>query len=438
MATIGLVPEGMLTSTLYELFGIARALEKRGHRPHFFTLADHEPAIRAQGWDFTPLFPELYPPGWLARTDAEDERTNPFVLQARIRERFRARFAALREGAFQRACERTRPDLFLVSEDAPWLGLAAHGTGVPTVMFSRLPSSKDALAPPIGSDIIPGTPWSGLRTRVAWKKVAFANGARELLVGLNAEVARLARLCGFPVERIDFTGENAPRLGLPTLVACPEFFDLPRAHRRPEDVYVEPLVDPERKLNETFPWERLAPGKPILYCAVGLTSMTFHPHRARGLIESFLAAMAERPQWQGVVALTERLPASELKCPPNVVALPRIPQMELLERSALFVTQAGGISVMEALTYGVPMVAVPLFYDHFGYAARIAYHRLGTLCPAAQVGELGRHLDEVMKDAGYAERAREAARKLEALRERGAAVDFVERHLPASVRAGAA
>ncbi|WP_093588301.1 glycosyltransferase [Lentzea waywayandensis] len=57
--------------------------------------------------------------------------------------------------------------------------------------------------------------------------------------------------------------------------------------------------------------------------------------------------------------------------PSNVRLEPKIPQQRLLGTAKVFVTHAGSSGVREALTAGVPMVAVPLFADQPRNAERI-------------------------------------------------------------------
>ncbi|MDT7789556.1 MAG: hypothetical protein QOF58_7975 [Pseudonocardiales bacterium] len=64
--------------------------------------------------------------------------------------------------------------------------------------------------------------------------------------------------------------------------------------------------------------------------------------------------------------------------PANVELRQEIPQQQLLNTAKLFVTHAGYSSVREALTAGVPMVAVPLFADQPRNAAKVAELKAGV------------------------------------------------------------
>jgi hypothetical protein len=55
------------------------------------------------------------------------------------------------------------------------------------------------------------------------------------------------------------------------------------------------------------------------------------------------------------------------------------PQIEILKRSSLCITHAGLNTVLESLSSGVPMVALPITNDQPGVAARIADKKVGVV-----------------------------------------------------------
>jgi MGT family glycosyltransferase len=64
---------------------------------------------------------------------------------------------------------------------------------------------------------------------------------------------------------------------------------------------------------------------------------------------------------------------AELDLPPasNAIIVPYAPQLKLLQRAAAVVTHAGLNTVLEALSCGLPMVAIPLTNDQPGVARRL-------------------------------------------------------------------
>ncbi|MEZ4726485.1 MAG: glycosyltransferase [Caldilineaceae bacterium] len=63
---------------------------------------------------------------------------------------------------------------------------------------------------------------------------------------------------------------------------------------------------------------------------------------------------------------------------------PSVPQLEILQRAALFITHGGMNSTSEALLYGVPVIVVPQHGDQFLVASQVAEVGAGLMLPAAQ------------------------------------------------------
>lgn len=63
--------------------------------------------------------------------------------------------------------------------------------------------------------------------------------------------------------------------------------------------------------------------------------------------------------------------------PENVILVNNAPQLDLLKKAALTITHGGINTVLESLYNGVPLVAIPLFGDQHGMAARIAWSGCG-------------------------------------------------------------
>jgi zeaxanthin glucosyltransferase len=94
---------------------------------------------------------------------------------------------------------------------------------------------------------------------------------------------------------------------------------------------------------------------------------------------------------------------------PNVIAVSRAPQLELLKRATLCITHAGLNTALEALAHGVPMVAIPLGFDQPGIAARIAHHGVGEFISIEETPSAERLeglIRKVLGDPVYGERAR--------------------------------
>jgi MGT family glycosyltransferase len=83
---------------------------------------------------------------------------------------------------------------------------------------------------------------------------------------------------------------------------------------------------------------------------------------------------------QFVLAVGGQLDPKQLGAvPANAVVVSYAPQIEVLRRSSLCITHAGLNTALEALSSGVPMVALPITNDQPGVAARIANKKLGVV-----------------------------------------------------------
>ena len=103
-----------------------------------------------------------------------------------------------------------------------------------------------------------------------------------------------------------------------------------------------------------------------------------------------VAAALRRLPVRAALAVGSADPSALPTLPPNWLVREFLPQVALLERSALLVTHGGNNSVTEALSCGVPMLVLPFSTDQFAGAAAIENSGVGSaLDPnAASVDEL--------------------------------------------------
>lgn len=117
---------------------------------------------------------------------------------------------------------------------------------------------------------------------------------------------------------------------------------------------------------------------------------------------------------------------------PNLAASPLVvkyaPQLELLQKASLNITHAGLNTTLESLSYGVPMVAIPVTDDQPGVAARIAWSGAGEFVPLSRlsVPSLRQTIKRVCTQHSYKQNA---TRLQEAIRRTGGvsrAADIIE------------
>jgi UDP:flavonoid glycosyltransferase YjiC (YdhE family) len=89
---------------------------------------------------------------------------------------------------------------------------------------------------------------------------------------------------------------------------------------------------------------------------------------------------------QLVLSIGDSLDSKQISSlPANCIVVNHALQIELLKRSAVCITHAGLNTVLESLTQGVPMVAIPVTNDQPGVAARIAYTKTYAYVPIQEM-----------------------------------------------------
>ncbi len=198
---------------------------------------------------------------------------------------------------------------------------------------------------------------------------------------------------------------DAPEVAtVPELVLCPAEFDFPKqaVRGKRKRYFVGAEINLQRH-EELFDWSTINPDKPLIYCALG-THVENYSHVER-FFETIVEAVGDLPQYQLILANPGH--DSFKSVPANVLLLKHAPQLQILQRTSIFITHGGLNSIKEALYYGVPMVVFPCWVDQPMNANRIAYHRLGLTAdlPTVTVEQVRALIQEVIATNLYRERA---------------------------------
>lgn len=397
--------EGHLLPT----FKLARQLRERGHSVIYLGLADSGHLVRRQGFELVPILGHVFPEGSVPRLKRDLEDLLGSGHEPGDEEAYGRYLGALAKGeGLDGPVAEARPDLFILNS---FLGLNALVLqlrfGLPIVLLTPFlrPFTRQEAA-----DQLEGTL---LRLRTGG--VAFFE-----LVRRTVPTARRLR---------DLTGRL---LSMPELIQCPQELDLPRNGGGPEPQvhYIEASVDLSRREDRGFPWERLDPGKKLLYVSLGSQSFL-----GREAAVGFLRAVAEgasrRPDWQLVLGTGGLVEPADLPLPPGAVALPWIPQIPILERAALMVTHGGLGTIKECIFHDVPMVVFPIGRDQPDNAKRIVHHGLGLagdLAGATPDGVFAL-IDQVDREPAFREGVRRMGQRFREVEESGIGVRKIEEAL---------
>jgi zeaxanthin glucosyltransferase len=301
---------------------VSRVLRERGH-----DVAWCGSVARLRPW----LDPDatVYPTGMRAFGGLAD---NGLASVKSLWESFIIPFTRFTLPAVEKAVTDYQPDVLVVDQHALAGALVAERRGLPWATFCT-------------STMELGQPFARQPKAAGWIRghlTTLVDGA-----GLAGRPAIDLRFSPYLV--IVFSSGHL--LGLPSL---PGHFALvgPALSGRPATV--------------SFPWERLDPARRHVLVTVGTMAdadaMDFYSR----------AADALRPLGDSVQAVVLASPQALPGAPEHILAVERIPQLELLPRMDAVVCHAGLNTVSETLSNAIPLVVAPLTRDQPINAANVA------------------------------------------------------------------
>jgi len=176
---------------------------------------------------------------------------------------------------------------------------------------------------------------------------------------------------------------------------------------------------------EEVPWHPPGDGRPLLLVSMGSFSFDHQRTVLRTCVEAFADTDWHVVVQAGTGAHGEDFPL----VPDNVTLLRWVPQLTVLEHADAFVSHAGMNSVMEAMYFGTPVVAVPHMPEQRLIAARLEELGLGVHLPAAEAtpGQLRRAVHSVTADGSTRARVHALGNALRSAGGPVRAADYVEK-----------
>jgi len=402
----------------YPMTTLARRLKRRGHDVVSVGFSDAEPLVRAAELPFVPIGEKEYPAG-----SGRELLNQMSKLQGQEALEFTHRAVAdILQASFDnlpRALGETGVDALVIDGVLVELGLVPTHLGIPYVHVSNaLHHDFSGHTPHFAFD------WPHKTTPEAFARNK--KGVRSFLKLLerNRLIAR-----GY-AERVGLDFDcNDPLAGisrLAWLTQTPKEFDFPSSHWPHQFHHTGPFHDGSGRKDPDFPWNRLT-GEPLIYASMGTLQ-----NGQGGVFNTIAQAVGERAGMQLVLSIGPVLDPQQIKSlPANAIVVDRVPQIEVLKRSALCITHAGLNTTLEALTQGVPLVAIPVTNDQPGVAARIAYTKTGTFVPLKEltVPRLTLLIDEELQNPEYRDNANRLRQVIANTKGVEKAVDLLEEAL---------
>lgn len=358
---------------------VTAELVRRGIQVIYYLTESYRGKIERTGAEFRP-YPALVDDDLFAGLDG----SNPPETARRLAVTTRALLPWIKT-----VIEQERPAAILYDSMCPWGWVSAEMRGLPHVSSMGLLLFTPAML--IRGGMLPQL--AGVMLRGIGKVRAY-----------QTEAARITREFGVPMPNF---AEFLNMRGTITLSYTSARFQ-PGAETFGAGVkFVGPQIE-DRADGTNFPFDQLT-GQPLIYISLGTVI-----NRNAAFYRACIAAFRDAP-YQVVMSIGHDTPISELGAiPANFVARPFVPQLQILERAALFITHAGMNSVHEGLYYDVPLVLAPQQQEQTFVANRAVDLGVGARLAQTDAATLRRTADQVLGDAAYRQRAREIGESMRA------------------------
>jgi len=420
----------VLPGHMYPMTTLALKVRQHGHEVFFLGIPDAEPMVRAAGFEFYPYGDALFPSGEMARRVRDLSQLSglkgiQFTLNL-FKDTVRAAF-----NDAERAIRESRADALVLDATSRGLNLVAMHLKVPFIQVSNA----------MHFDFSGHTPLCLVSALYRPGRLAFVRNLLTikafLLMGrpVTAIERAYAQQVGLTINVAD---PQAHRSRLAQLTQTPTEFDFPSDHWPAHFHHTGPFHDASLRPPIDFPWEKLT-GEPLTYASMG----TLQNGSER--LFNAIAAAAQAPGRQLVLSIGANLDAGKIgPLATSTIVVTNAPQLDVLKRATLCITHAGLNTVLESLSAGVPMVAIPITNDQPGVAARVAYTRTGVvlevkkLTSKAGAEKLRDAIETVLTDPSYRENAQRIQQSIASTNGLDKAADIIDRTLREALRSSEA
>ncbi len=159
--------------------------------------------------------------------------------------------------------------------------------------------------------------------------------------------------------------------------------------------YLGPTYEKNTREKISFPWERLN-GLPLIYVSAGTIADSDVYFRRIAEAGVDLPVQMVFTRGGSKYPLDDSLPGDPL-------IVDYAPQLEVLSQAKIVITHGSLNTIIESLSFGVPLICIPQALDQFGTAARVAKVGAGiTLTPlAVSASSIRRAVMNIVSDPSY-------------------------------------
>ena len=390
-------------------------LKKRGHLVTVINIFDVRSKALAAGLEFQPIDRPDFP--LEADTDLFVKLRSLNGLEAleytRTQWLTNSANAVLRDAP--EIIKRTGIDALLVDQCSAEGGTLAEYLDIPFVsVCSAMMLNRDITVPPFttswGYD---PTEQGILRNRSAYAQLDRLSTPLQKVIDDYR--------CGWNLPFVERSIEIYSSLA--QICQQPEEFEFPRKELPSCFHFIGPYTNPAIREPTPFPFEKLT-GEHLIYAFLGTLQ-----DRDLWIFQAIAQACAVFLNVQLVIALGGgATPESLPQLPGNPIVVSYAPQLELLPKAALTITHAGMNTVLESLSNGVPMVAIPITNDQPAVAARIAWTQTGKVVPLEEVSveNIRRAIEQVLRKDSYKNNALKLQESIKQAGGASRAADIIE------------
>ncbi|MBW4620705.1 MAG: glycosyltransferase [Cyanosarcina radialis HA8281-LM2] len=397
---------------LNPLSALGRELQGRGHRVTVLQISDLESKVRSEGLEFYPIGQGIYQPGSLAASFKQLTQFSE-IEALRYSVDFCRHITEIICQDAPTAIEAIAIDALLVDQLEPVGQSVAQYLELPFVCISsgQVIHRRNDVPPFFTPWNYAHTWWGCWRNAVAYQ--ILDRSCQPILQVINRyrqqwklppyqkiyeSIATLAHICQQPAA-FEFPIPNLP------------------SHFH----YTGPFRNASPRSID-FPFNRLT-GQPLIYASLGSVQNT------KQEIFQCIAAACEGLDVQLVITHGGGMSAEAVRSlPGSPLVVEYAPQLEVLAKASLTITHGGMNTVLDALSCGVPLVAIPITFEQPGTGARIRWTGTGEAISLSQlnVSRLRTAVRRVLAEKTY---SRNASRFQQAIQEAGGvkrAADIIE------------
>jgi MGT family glycosyltransferase len=376
---------------LNPMAALGRTLQQKGHRVTVFQLLDLETKILAEGLEFYPIAQSDHPIGSLPQSIAQlGQLSGLAALRFAIQAIEKTTNATCRD--LPGAIGAVGVDALLVDQTEPAGATVADYLGLPYItLCCAMAINREPTIPPIFTD------WPYQTNALACIRNQLGYTLFDRLTRpVHQVIAQYRREWQLPPYK--HHSDSFSRLA--QISQQPPEFDFPRKNLPTHFYYTGPFRSPSPE-TIPFPYEQLT-GQPLIYASLGTQQNT------RTELFQQIAAACEGLDVQLVMSHGGGMSEESVRSlPGSPLVVSYAPQYELLGKAQLTITHAGLNTVLDSLSHGVPLVAIPITYEQPAIASRLKWVAAGEVLPLSQfsVARLRALVQQVLDEAVYRQNA---------------------------------